>query len=336
MRHVRLRNTAFGPEHGRHPLPERRRDHRARAGGDAVTKVAVLGTGRMGGAIARRLLGSGFELTLWDRTAAKAKALNVGPVAATPTDAIGRADIVISSLTDEAAVREVYLGARGAFESGAGTQKLFVEMSTAGPESIEELSREARTRGLRLLEAPVLGSVPAVESGTLGVLVGGSPQDLAEARPVLERLGEIHYVGALGSAARLKLVANTMLGITSAAAAELLAAGTAAGLEREHVFWALARYVPSLKVREAGFLRDQHEPTMFAVRDLVKDLGLALHVYEHAKAAVPLSRETRELFAETASRSSDLDISAIVTAYSGGEHRPQQARRPRTIRSNRR
>jgi 3-hydroxyisobutyrate dehydrogenase-like beta-hydroxyacid dehydrogenase len=288
-----------------------------------MTTVAVLGTGRMGGAIARRLASTGFDLTVWDRTFPKVQALNVGRVASTPAEAIRDADIAISSLTNAAAVRDVYLGPQGAF--GTSERTLFVEMSTAGPESIEELSREARMRGLRLLEAPVLGSVPAVESGTLAVLVGGSTEDLAQARPVLEHLGEIHYVGGLGSAARLKLVANTMLGITTAAAAELLAAGTAAGLDREQVFWALLRFAPVLKAREAGFMRDQHEPTMFAVRDLVKDLGLALDLYERANAAVPLTREARALFAETASESNDLDISAIVNAYSSGNRGPQNA-----------
>jgi len=275
----------------------------------------------MGGAIAHRLVASGFDLQVWDRTAAKASALNVGRVAQTPAEALRDADIVISSLTNAAAVHDVYLGPQGAF--GTSTTALFVEMSTAGPESIDELSREARTRGLRLLEAPVLGSVPAVESGTLAVLVGGSRDDLEAARPVLERLGEIHHVGGFGSAARLKLVANTMLAITSAAAAELLAAGTAAGLDREQVFWALVRFAPALKAREAGFMRDQHTPTMFAVHDLVKDLGLALEVFERTNAAVPLTREARSLFAETASESSDLDISAIVNAYSGGSRAPQ-------------
>ena len=286
-----------------------------------MTRVAVLGTGRMGGAIAHRLVASGFDLQVWDRTAAKASALNVGRVAQTPAEALRDADIVISSLTNAAAVHDVYLGPQGAF--GTSTTALFVEMSTAGPESIDDLSREARTRGLRLLEAPVLGSVPAVESGTLAVLVGGSRDDLEAARPVLERLGEIHHVGGFGSAARLKLVANTMLAITSAAAAELLAAGTAAGLDREQVFWALVRFAPALKAREAGFMRDQHTPTMFAVHDLVKDLGLALEVFERTNAAVPLTREARSLFAETASESSDLDISAIVNAYSGGSRAPQ-------------
>ena len=85
------------------------------------------------------------------------------------------------------------------------------------------------------------------------------------------------------------------------------------------------RFAPALKAREAGFMRDQHEPTMFAVHDLVKDLGLALDVYERANAAVPLTQEVRALFAETASDSGDLDISAIVNAYSSGNARPQTA-----------
>ena len=280
-----------------------------------ATKVAVLGTGRMGGAIARRLQASGCAVTVWDRTRARAEGLKVGPVAATPADAIRDADLALSSLTDATAVRSVYLGRDGIIEHAAG--QLLVEMSTGGPEVIEELGQQARARGVRLLEAPVLGSVPAVESGTLAVLVGGSPSDLEQARPVLERLGEVHYVGPLGSAARLKLVANSMLGIISAAAAELLAAGTAAGIEREQVFWALARYAPLLKAREAGFLRDQHQPTMFAVRDLVKDLDLALDLYRRAQVPVPLTHKTRELFAEVLPGSSDLDISAIVRAAAG-------------------
>jgi 3-hydroxyisobutyrate dehydrogenase-like beta-hydroxyacid dehydrogenase len=207
----------------------------------------------------------------------------------------------------------VYFGPDGVFEDSAG--KLLVEMSTAGPDVAEQLARAARTKGSRLLEAPVLGSVPAVESGTLAVLVGGTPQDLEQARPVLERLGEVRYVGELGSAARLKLVANSMLAITSAAAAELLAAGTAVGLERDQVFWTLARLVPSLRMREAGFLREQYEPTLFAVRDLIKDLELALHSYRRADAAVPLTLETRALFVDIMPHSDNLDISAIVKRY---------------------
>lgn len=275
--------------------------------------VAVLGTGRMGAAIARRLKASGFELTLWNRAKDKAQRLNVGAVASTPAEAVHRADIVISSLTGPAAVRGVYWGPNGVFSESAG--KLLIEMSTAGPDVAEQLAREAKVRGSRLLEAPVLGSVPAVESGTLAVLVGGATEDLAMARPVLARLGEVHYVGELGSAARLKLVANSMLAITSAAAAELLAAGTAAGLDSDQLFWVLARFVPALKMRESGFLRGQFEPTMFAIRDLVKDLDLAQDVYRRDSAEVPLTIETRALFGDITPESENLDISAIVKRY---------------------
>jgi 3-hydroxyisobutyrate dehydrogenase-like beta-hydroxyacid dehydrogenase len=102
-----------------------------------------------------------------------------------------------------------------------------------------------------------------------------------------------------------------MLGITSAAAAELLAAGAAAGLDRSEIFSILIRYAPGLSVREGGFLHDQHTPAMFAVRDLVKDLDLALRTYDEAGVPTPLTRASRELYAETIRESADLDISAI-------------------------
>ncbi len=167
-----------------------------------------------------------------------------------------------------------------------------------------------------MLEAPVVRSVSAVESGTLAVLVAGNPADQESARPVLERLGEVHYVGPdLASAPRLKLVANSMLGIVSAAAAELLAAGTASGLAREQVFRALAPFAPVLKAREAEFLHDRHQPAMFAVRDLLKDLDLALEVYSQAQLQAPLTLGSRELFADTMAQAADLDISAIVRRW---------------------
>ena len=98
-----------------------------------------------------------------------------------------------------------------------------------------------------------------------------------------------------------------------------MAAGEAQGLEAEQVFTVLTRVAPGLKVREAGFVRNIHEPTMFAVRDLLKDLDLGLALYQRAPGArskVPLTAITRELFAAVASRVPDLDISAIGTAYS--------------------
>jgi 3-hydroxyisobutyrate dehydrogenase-like beta-hydroxyacid dehydrogenase len=275
-----------------------------------MTTVAILGTGKMGGAMARRLAGSGFDLTLWNRTSSKAEELHLGRVAATPAEAARDADVVITSLTNDAAVRDVYLGEDGVLRAAAG--KLLIDASTAGPQIAEELGREAQAAGARLLEAPVVGSVPAVESGKLLILAGGDRADLDQARPVLERLGEVHYVGEWSSAQRMKHIANSMLGITSAAAAELLAAGTASGLDRAQVFAILVRFAPGLAARERGFLRDQHTPTMFAVRDLVKDLDLGLGVYAEHQTPTPLTRQARELYAKAMRESADLDISAVA------------------------
>jgi len=189
-------------------------------------------------------------------------------------------------------------------------------MSTAGPQVAEELEREAQAKGARLVEAPVVGSVPAVESGKLLILAGGDQQDVEQARSVLDHLGDVQYVGERGSAQRLKLIANSMLGITSAAAAELLNAGMALGLDRARVFSILVRFAPGLAARERGFLHGQHTPTMFAVRDLVKDLDLGLRVYSESGVPTPLTQQTRELFADAMRESAELDISAIARSGS--------------------
>src|SRR5205085_2313778 len=206
---------------------------------------------------------------------------------------------------------EIYFGPAGVFEAAAG--KILVEMSTTGPGIGQELADAASEKGATLIQAPVMGSVPAVESGTLIVLVSVErAEDLDPARPLLERLGEVHYVGRIGTAPELKLVANSMLAIVSAAAAELMVTGTRQGLDPVQIFQVLTRVVPGLKARQAGFLENVHEPAMFAVRDLVKDLDLGLALYP---PPVPLTFLARQLFAAVAARTPDLDISAIVKEY---------------------
>ena len=293
---------------------------------EPMKKVAVLGTGKMGGAIARRLHAAGFDISVWDRTKSKAEALQVGPVVASPAEAARNADVLITMVTGPQALRDVYFGPSGVFTAGGNST--IVDMSTVGPAAARELADAAELHGPKLVEAPVIGSIPAVNSGTLLILAGAALiEDLDRVRPVLQQLGEVHYVGDVGSAATLKLVANSFLGIVSAGAAELMAAGTAQGLEPEQVFTVLSRVAPGLKVREAGFVRNIHEPAMFAVRDILKDLDLGLALYQRASGArskVPLTAITRELFAPVASRAADLDISAIVTAYSA-DRLPRQS-----------
>jgi 3-hydroxyisobutyrate dehydrogenase len=277
------------------------------------TRVAILGTGRMGSALARRLAGTGVEPTLWNRTRARAEQVGVGRVVATPADAVRDAEVVITSLTGPDAVRAAYRGPVGALAAAHG--QVFVEMSTSGPELLAELEPELAAAGSTLIDAPIVGAPTVVLRGGAAILVGGAPADVEHVRPVLGLIGEVRHVGELGSGARLKLVANSMLGAVIVAAAELQTAGEAADLDPREVFWVLARLAPSLEMRRAGFVDRRHEPTLFAVRDLRKDLDLALDTFHRSEAPAPVTALVRELVGEAAADAADLDITAVITRY---------------------
>jgi 3-hydroxyisobutyrate dehydrogenase len=279
-------------------------------------RVAILGTGKMGAAIARRLSGAGHDLTLWNRTRSRAEAVGVGNVALTPAEAATNAEIVISILTDAAAVRTAYLGDDGA--ARAASDQVFIEMSTAGPDLVKELQPVIERAGAKYIECPVLGSITAMETGKGLLFAAGDDVAIERARPVLEALGEMHRVKDPDSAAKLKLIANTVLTGVSALAAEVLAAGAAARVDTEDVFWVLTRFAPALAVRRSGFVEHRYEPVTFALHDAAKDLRLATEVYRRAGAITPMTDTTRELYERAAKTAGDLDLSAISTVYETG------------------
>ena len=145
--------------------------------------------------------------------------------------------------------------------------------------------------GGTLVDAPILGAPPVVRAGEAAILVGGAAQDVADVRSVLSVFGSVRHVGPLGSAARPKLVANSMIADVILAAAELQVAGEDAGLDPEDVFFVLARVAPSLQPRKAG-LEGYDTPRLFALRDLRKDVDLAMSLYgasatQRGRAALP-------------------------------------------------
>jgi len=283
-------------------------------------RVAILGTGKMGGAMARRLDSQGHDLVLWNRTRQRAEALGIGKVAATPAKAVDGAEIVISMLTDADAVRAAFLGEGGAVK--AAHRQVFVEMSTAGPDVAHDVAPAIERAGAQFVEAPVMGSIGAVDSGTLVVLAAGPDAAIDLALPVLEALGQVRRVGELGKAASLKLVANSMTAGVSALAAELQSAGTVAGLDPDDVFWVITRIAPGLSARKAGFVEHRYEPVTFALRDALKDVRLATELFERSGSTTPLTSTTEELYDRANRVAGALDISAIATLY---ERQPQVA-----------
>ena len=276
-------------------------------------RVAVLGTGRMGSAIARRLAATGVPLVVWNRTRERAEEVGAGVITSTPAEAVSMVDVVLTSLTGADALRATFGGPAGALK--AAHRQVFVEMSTAGPDVLEELAPLITKTGSTFVDAPVVGAPPNVLKGSALVVAGGERADVERVRPVLERLGELRHAGPFGSGIRLKLVANSMLGALILIAAELETAGKGVGLDPAVTFDLVTRFVPSLAIRRAGYLEDRHEPTMFALRDLRKDLDLALSIFHRVDAHVPITALVREWVDEAAAVDADLDVSAVIRRY---------------------
>ena len=187
----------------------------------------------MGAPMAPRLLQAGFALTVWNRTGAKAAPLaDAGAaVAATPAAVSAAAPIVLSMLSDDDAVHEVFAGPEGLL-SAPVTGRLFVDMSTVRPATARALAQRCEAAGARFLEAPVSGTVGPAREGRLMALVGGRTADLERARPVLEVLTRrIVHVGPHGQGALMKLVINLPLAAYWQSLAEAAAMGHAGGLQ---------------------------------------------------------------------------------------------------------
>ncbi|HEY8439556.1 MAG TPA: NAD(P)-dependent oxidoreductase [Candidatus Limnocylindrales bacterium] len=247
-----------------------------------MTTVAIVGTGRMGAAMARRLAATGFAVILHNRTGERAAALaaEIGPAARvvdTPADAAAAADVTITMLADDDAVRATFIGADG-LVAGARSGTVLVDMSTVLPETIRSIEGGVRATGAGVLDAPVSGSVPLAETGQLTIMVGGSSADLELARPVLESLAKaVIHLGPLGSGAVMKLAVNTVIYGLNGALAEGLALAEAAGVDRAvayDVIAAGAAGAPFVGYKRSAFLDPNGSPVAFALELAEKDLRL--------------------------------------------------------------
>ena len=176
-------------------------------------KVGIAGTGRMGSAIAQRLMSLGHELTVWNRTPGKTRELAAAgaAVAASPAALAEKVEVILTILTDDKAIAELYNGPGGLL-SGKVAGKLFIEMSTVRPEVEIALSKKVAAKGAALVECPVGGTTGPAREGKLFGFAGGEDADMARARPLLEQLcRRVEHVGPAGAGARMKLAINLPL-----------------------------------------------------------------------------------------------------------------------------
>lgn len=281
-----------------------------------MTSIAFFGLGTMGGGMAARLVGAGFPVTVWNRSAARTQRFkDLGAtVASSPRDAAASADVVISMLADDGASRLAWTGdtgALGAMRPGA----VLIECSTISPVWIEELGRLAAARGCALLDAPVTGSRPQAEKGELRFLVGGDAATLERVRPVLAAMGrEIVHLGPAGSGARIKLINNFLCGVQAASMAEAVALIERSGLNRELALGILQSGAPTSPVVTASSNRmaARDYAVNFRLSLMRKDLAYAID--EGARFGVPLATAitARAIFDRAAPQWADADFSAVV------------------------
>ena len=198
-----------------------------------MQRVAILGLGVMGAGMAANWLAKGFELSVWNRTRAKAEPLagKGARIAATPREAAQGADFIFAMVADDDASRSVWLGEDGAL-AGAKSGAIAVKSSTLTPDWVRELGRHAEAKGCGFLDAPVGGSRQAAESGGLRFFVGGEPRTYEAARPALEAVAnKMDLLGPVGAGATWKLINNQLAATQIAALAEALAVATKGRLQ---------------------------------------------------------------------------------------------------------
>ncbi len=245
-----------------------------------MANLGIVGLGLMGSRIAKRLLDAGHQVAGYNRTQAKAGSLiQAGLVwKNSPREVAQAADVTFSMVADTAALSSVTEGQDGIL-AGLSAGKIYVDMSTVSPSLIRLLASRAADSGAEMLEAPVSGSLPAAESGTLIIYVGGKPETLEKVRPVLEQLGQkVIHVGANGQAVAMKIAINLNIAPQLLSLFEGVLLAERSGIPRAAALDGLLNSVAAstaMKYR-APFMLKLPEEVWFSTTMMKKDINLAL------------------------------------------------------------
>ena len=281
-----------------------------------MTDVAFIGLGAMGARMARRLVDSGHDVFVWNRTASKAEDLAAAGATAveSPSAAARRAEIVITMVADPAALEAVTESDDG-IVSGLADTSTVIEMSTVGPGAITRLE-SVLPESVGLLDAPVLGSLTEAESGTLRIFIGGPDALVERWSPTLSALGSPMHAGPLGSGAAAKLVANSTLFGALGVLGEALALADGLGLSRSAAFDVLAATpIGAQAERRRDAIESGSYPTRFSLALAAKDAALVTDTADAAGVDMPLAAAARRWLTDAQEAGLGEDDYSTVLAY---------------------
>jgi len=280
-------------------------------------KVAFIGMGTMGVAMAMNILKAGHTVTVHNRSREKEEAIAAEGAfrADTPRQAAAEADVIITCVSDTPDVEAVILGDDGVIH-GARPDAVVVDMSTISPAATRDIASALSKKGIRMMDAPVSGGSEGAQNGTLTIMVGGEPSDMQRVRPVLEAMGKtITHIGEVGAGQVTKAINQIIIACTYLGVAEGIALGIKAGLDMERVVQALSGGAAGSWVLEnrSGNMINNTYPLGFRVKLLYKDLRIALDTARDLGVTIPGTAIVEQM--ETALISQgygDEDISAIA------------------------
>jgi 3-hydroxyisobutyrate dehydrogenase len=280
------------------------------------TRLGFIGIGNMGSRIARRLLEQGYQLMAYNRSRDAAEALVKYGAKVADSVAIlaSEADVVLSCLPNDEAVKSVYIHPEGVL-AYAPRGSAVIEMSTVLPETSRDIYDLSREAGVKWLDSPISGSTPLAEKGTLTLFCGGDEELFQAAQPIFRSIAsQYFYLGGSGSGTAMKLVANTLLGVGMQALAESVAFGQKEGLDRHQLLEVLSHtaviapaYLGKLSRADVGDYSAQ-----FAIGLMNKDFRLILETAAAAKVAMPATAAAFQMNVAELSENNDDDFSAVI------------------------
>jgi len=280
---------------------------------DANDTVAVLGAGgTMGAAMARNLARAGFAVRAWNRSRAKAEPLvdDGAEVVDAAAEAIRGAGVIITMLADADAVTSTIMGATG---DGNGTGAIWVQMGTIGEDGTDRCARLADDRGMVFVDAPVLGTREPAEQGTLVIMASGPERTKAQLTPIFAVLGSrTMWVGAAGTATRLKIATNSWILAVVEGGAETLALAEGLGIDPHLVLEAIQGGpldLPYLRQKGAAMLARDFSPS-FRLALAAKDAALVVESAARHGLDLPLLEAIRQRFEQAVPEHGNRDLSA--------------------------